>query len=62
MIGLKSTNFNVTIDNDNIIFLVIGYGHGVGMSQTGADSLAKQGYTYEDIIKHFYNGVEITQI
>ena len=39
---------------------MIGYGHGVGMSQTGADALAKQGKNYEDIIKHFYVGVEIT--
>lgn len=62
LLGLKSTNFSVKIDGDNIIFSVIGYGHGVGMSQTGADSLAKQGYSYEDIIKHFYSGVEITSL
>ena len=43
----------------NIKFDVIGYGHGVGMSQTGADALAKQGENYENIIKHFYIGVEI---
>ena len=62
IIGLKSTNFNFKTDNDNIIFSVIGYGHGVGMSQTGADALAKQGYNYEEIIKHFYNDVEILSI
>lgn len=56
--GLKSANFTVEI-NDKIKFNVTGYGHGVGMSQTGADSLAKQGYGCEDIIKHFYTGVEI---
>ena len=39
-----------------------GYGHGVGMSQTGADSMAKQGSTYDEIIKHFYVGVEIKDI
>ena len=44
---------------DKIKFSVKGYGHGVGMSQTGADALAKQGSKYEDIIKHFYVGVEI---
>ena len=32
------------------------------MSQTGADSLAKQGYNYEEIIKHFYSGVEIIKL
>lgn len=59
LFGLKSTNFSFSFDDDNIIFSVIGYGHGVGMSQTGADSLAKSGRTCEDIIKHFYTGVEI---
>ena len=60
--GLKSTNFEVSIDGDNIKFSVKGYGHGVGMSQTGADSMAKQGSSAEDIIKHFYTGVEIQNI
>ena len=57
--GLKSANFEITIQDDKIKFEVIGYGHGVGMSQTGADSLAKEGKTYEEIITHFYTGVEI---
>ena len=42
-----------------IKFAVKGYGHGIGMSQTGADSLASSGSNYEDIIHHFYIGVEI---
>lgn len=62
IIGLKSTNFSIKIDGDNVIFLVTGYGHGVGMSQTGADSMAKKGKSYEEILKHFYRGVEITTI
>jgi stage II sporulation protein D len=62
LFSLKSANFEVVKENDTIKFSVIGYGHGVGMSQTGADSLAKQGKNYEDIIKHFYTGVEITDI
>ncbi len=57
--SLRSANFIVEIEPDNVKFKVIGYGHGVGMSQTGADSLAKQGNNYEDIIKHFYTGIEI---
>ena len=57
--GLKSTNFEITKENENIKFSVKGYGHGVGMSQTGADTMAKQGSNYEDIIKHFYKDVEI---
>ena len=59
ILGLKSTNFLISYQEDKIIFTVKGYGHGVGMSQTGADSLAKQGSGYEDIIKHFYTGVEV---
>jgi stage II sporulation protein D len=62
LLGLKSTNFEVKIDGDNIKFAVKGYGHGVGMSQTGADSMAKQGSNAEDIIKHFYTGVEISEV
>ncbi len=57
--GLRSANFKVTVQKDNIKFEVIGYGHGVGMSQTGADSLAKSGKNAEEIIKHFYTGVKI---
>ena len=60
--GLKSTNFEIIKKNENIEFKVKGYGHGVGMSQTGADSMAKQGSSAEEIIKHFYTGVEIKDI
>ena len=62
LLGLKSTNFTFKIDGDNVIFSVVGYGHGVGMSQTGADSLAKSGSNYEEIIKHFYTNVEIIEV
>lgn len=61
ILGLKSTNFIISYQDEKIIFTVKGYGHGVGMSQTGADSLAKQGSTYVKIIKHFYTGVELTK-
>ena len=57
--GLRSANFKIIMKNNKIRFEVLGYGHGVGMSQTGADSLAKEGKNYEDIIHHFYTGVEI---
>lgn len=56
---LKSTNFEIKKEGCNIKFTVKGYGHGVGMSQTGADSMAKEGKNCEDIIHHFYVGVEI---
>ena len=60
--GLRSANFKVIREGGKIKFEVTGYGHGVGMSQTGADSLAKQGKNYEDIIHHFYTDVEITDM
>lgn len=62
LLGLKSTNFEIIKQDDKIKFTVKGYGHGVGMSQTGADAMAKQGSDYEEIIKHFYIGVEIKDI
>lgn len=62
ILGLKSTNFTISNNGENITFTVIGYGHGVGMSQTGADALAKTGSDYEAIIKHFYTDVEIIEV
>lgn len=60
--GLRSTNFEITKEADQIKFTVKGYGHGVGMSQTGADTMAKQGNNCEEIIHHFYTNVEIKEI
>lgn len=60
--GLKSAKFEIKIQDNNVKFNVIGYGHGVGMSQTGADSMAKQGKSYEEIIKHYYTNVEIMNV
>ena len=62
ILRLRSTNFSVAINDTNVIFSVTGYGHGVGMSQTGADALAKSGSNYEEIIKHFYTDVEIIEV
>ena len=62
LLGLKSTNFEIIKEGETIKFSVKGYGHGVGMSQTGADTMAKEGSNYEDIIKHFYIGVEIKEV
>lgn len=62
ILGLRSTNFDIEINENNVTFKVIGYGHGIGMSQTGADAMAKQGSNFEQIIKHFYVGVEIVDI
>lgn len=62
ILGLKSTNFEIIKEADKIKFIVKGYGHGVGMSQTGANTMAKQGKNFEEIINHFYVGVEIKEI
>ena len=62
ILGLRSTNFEISKEEGKIKFTVIGYGHGVGMSQTGADSMAKSGSTAEEIINHFYVGVEIKDV
>ncbi len=60
--GLRSTNFEIEKIDGKIKFTVTGYGHGVGMSQTGADSMAKSGSSAEDIINHFYVGIEIKDV
>lgn len=59
LFGLKSTNFELYVEGEGVIFKVIGYGHGVGMSQVGANYLADTGKGYIDIIKHYYTGVDV---
>lgn len=59
--GLKSSKFTLEIIENAIKFSVIGYGHGVGLSQSGSDALAKQGMSSEEIIKHYYKDVEISE-
>ena len=57
--GLRSSAFDVKLVDDNVVFTVYGYGHGVGMSQNGANELAKQGKNYKEILSHYYTGIEI---
>lgn len=57
--SLRSPAFKITTTEDEVTFNVSGYGHGVGMSQYGADYMARQGSTYDEILKHYYKGVEI---
>lgn len=59
LFGLRSASYSVTYENDTFTFSVRGYGHGVGMSQNGADCLAREGYSYKEILKHYYAGVTI---
>jgi stage II sporulation protein D len=62
MCSLRSTNFTVEAENGLLVFRTIGYGHGVGLSQYGAQALAQQGKGYEEILKWYYTGVTIRQI
>ncbi len=58
--GLRSTNATIQIQGDTVIFDVTGYGHGVGMSQYGANYMAKSGKDYKEILTTYYQGTEIT--
>ena len=60
-LNLRSTDFDIQI-NDNITITTRGYGHGVGMSQYGANGMAKEGKNYLDIINHYYQNIEISKI
>ena len=58
-LGLRSTNFEMEFSGKTVIFRTIGYGHGVGMSQTGADAMAARGAGYEEILAWYYTGAEL---
>ena len=61
-LSLRSTDFTITLLGDNVKITTKGYGHGVGMSQYGALGMAKKGYTYEEILKHYYKNTFITKL
>lgn len=58
-LGLSSANFTIDVSGDTITFTSNGSGHGVGMSQYGADGMAKNGYDYKKILSHYYSGTEL---
>jgi len=62
LLGLRSTDFDIVVGENGITFTTRGYGHGVGMSQYGANGMAKSGYNYKQIISHYYKGVTINKI
>lgn len=59
---LRSCNFEIDFSNDAFKFTVKGYGHGVGMSQTGANAMAKRGNSYEEILLYYYPGTKLEKI
>ena len=58
-LGLRSTFFYLEEKGDSVIFVGRGYGHGVGLCQQGGIEMAKLGYSYVDILKHYYQGIHI---
>lgn len=61
-LGIRSTDFEIIVEGDNVNITTRGYGHGVGLSQYGANEMAKLGYTYKDILKYYYTGVDISTL
>lgn len=61
-LDLDSSDFQWRRTGHNIVIETKGWGHGVGMSQYGADGLAKEGKNYQEIIQHYYTGVQIASI
>ena len=62
MLGLRSADFDIVKNDDGVVITTRGYGHGVGMSQYGANGMGKAGYSYSDILLHYYPGVSLGQL
>ena len=58
-LGLRSTSFRISVVHDIVTVTTYGFGHRVGMSQYGANAMAEAGAGYQEILKHYYSGVEI---
>ena len=59
LLGLRSADFDIQIDGNIVNITTRGYGHGVGMSQYGANGMANNGYNYRSILSHYYPGTTI---
>ena len=62
LFGLRSANFTISFGADKMTFETVGYGHGVGMSQAGANAMGKDGKTYQEILLHYYTGVALGNV
>lgn len=60
LLGLRSASFTIAYGKEGFTFTVRGYGHGVGMSQYGADYLARQGYHFKEILQYYYADVTVS--
>ncbi len=61
LFSLRSADFTVSYEKDTFTFTTRGYGHGVGLSQCGAEYFAEQGQTYTEILAHYYPGTTLEQ-
>ena len=61
LLGLRSADFDISISDNNANITTRGYGHGVGMSQYGANGMANAGYSYKDILFHYYPVTTLTK-
>lgn len=61
VLGLPSTGVSWQVGNGQVTLTTRGYGHGVGLCQYGADGMARQGHTYPDILRHYYQGVHLVR-
>lgn len=59
LLSLRSTDFEINYDDNYVYIKTKGNGHGVGMSQYGANAMAAMGYTYDEILKYYYTGIKI---
>ena len=62
LLSLRSTDFEIEIKNNTCYITTKGYGHGVGMSQYGANGMAKDNYKYDEILKYYYQDIEIINL
>lgn len=62
LLSLRSTDFDILINESEVEITTRGSGHGVGMSQYGANGMAKEGATYQQILKYFYQEIEFSKI
>lgn len=62
LLDLRSTDFEITRNNNTYEITTTGYGHGVGMSQYGANNMAKKGKNYKEILEHYYQNTQISKI
>lgn len=62
LLNLRSTDFEIAINGDIVTIVTYGYGHGVGMSQYGANGMANNGSNYQDILKYYYKDIEISKL